>query len=132
MPTAQDIRGTAFQNGSAMLMARIVGVDNQPVTTGDLDEVRYSVMEVDHCDPNSLAVVSGHDDVELPVADVFYDTLQTGGPWEADDTGYNFLHELDISEAPAFPQAHTDYQVRFVITPVVGQPIVWRYLVHVI
>lgn len=132
MPTAQDIRGTASQNGSAMLMARIVGIDNQPVVAGDLDEVRYSVLRVNHGDPNDLSVVTGHDDVELPVADVFYNTLQTGGPWNVDATGYNFLHELDISEHAAFPLALTDYQVRFVVTPVVGQPIVWRYWVHVI
>lgn len=132
MPTAQDIRGTVFQNGSAVLMARIVGVDNQAVTIADLDEVRYSVLEVDHCDPNSMSVVTGHDDIELPVADVFFDTLQTDGAWQVDATGYNFLHQIDITQNQAFPKAHTDYQVRFVVTPVVGQRIIFRFLLSVI
>ncbi len=132
MPTAADIRGTVFKNGSAVLMARIVGLDGTPVGTSDLVDVHYSVLEVDPSDHNSLTPVTGHDDVELTVGDVFDDTLQTGEPWTVDATGYNFLHQIDVTTNEAFPTAGQSYQVRYEVTPVSGQKVVFRFLVRCI
>lgn len=132
MRTAADIRGTVFKNGSAVLLARIVGPNDDAVVDSELQQLRYSVLQVDHASHDSLIPISGHEDVELVVGDVFYDSLQTGGPWSVDAVGYNFRHELDISTNQAFPVAGLSYQVRYEATPVVGQPIVWRYLVRAI
>jgi hypothetical protein len=129
MPVAHDIRGAVFKNASAVLMARIVGFDNQPITTSDIATVQYSVFEVDPCDYNVLTPVTGHDKVELNVAAVFYDTLQAGGPWALDAVGYNFLHQLDVSTSEAFPQAGVRYLVRYEVIPTSGQKIVFRFLV---
>lgn len=132
MAIATDIRGTVFKNGPAVLMGRIVGSDGQSVTTSDIAAVHYSVLEVDHSSHDYLSPIDGHDNVELDVDDVFYDSLQTGGPWAVDDVGYNFRHDLDVSTDDAFPNAGVDYQVRYQVTPVAGQKIVFRYLVRCI
>lgn len=132
MTTANDIRGTVFKNGPAVMMGRVVGADGDAVATSDIASVHYSVLEVDHADHDSLSPIEGHDNVELNVAEVFYDSLQTSGPWSVDEVGYNFRHDLDVSTDDAFPNAGIDYQVRYEVTPVVGQKIVFRFLVKCI
>lgn len=132
MPTATDIRGAVFKNGSAVLMARIVGPDGAAVTTADLTDLHYSILEVDHCEPDALVPVTGHDDVELTVGEVFYDTLQTDAAWTVDEEGYNFRHEINTTTHEAFPVAGADYQVRYEVTPVDGQKVVFRFLLRAI
>ncbi|QDU54326.1 hypothetical protein [Aeoliella mucimassa] len=132
MPTAHDIRGTVFKHGSAVLLARIVGPEGTAVTTSDLASVRYSVYQVDPVDPDALTAVEGHAEVSLTVADVFYDTLQTGGPWSVDETGYNFRHDLPVDSDEAFPIAGADYQVRYEVIPTSGQKLVFRFAVRCI
>lgn len=129
MSTAADIRGTAFKNGPATLMARVVGPDGDALATTDLSSLHYSVLEVDPCDHDTLTPVTGHDNVELTIADVFFDTLQTGGTWSVDAKGYNFLHNLDVSTNDAFPTAGVRYLLRYEAVPVSGQKIVFRFLV---
>ena len=46
---------------------------------------------------------------------------------QVDSEGYNFRHELDVSQNEAFPKAGTVYQVRYELTPVLGQKIVFRF-----
>ncbi len=129
MAIAADIRGTVFKNGSAVLLARVVGPEGDPVATTDISSLNYSVLEIDPCDPDALTPVAGHDNVQLTVGDVFYDSLQTGGPWSVDATGYNFLHEVDVSGDEAFPVAGARYLVRYEAVPVSGQKTVFRFLV---
>lgn len=132
MSMATDIRGTVFKNGPAVLMGRVVGPDGDAVAQSDIASARYSVLEIDHIDHDTLSPVAGHDNVELDVEEVFYDSLQTGGPWSVDATGYNFRHDLDVATDEAFTSAGVDYQVRYEVTPVAGQKIVFRFLVKCI
>ena len=132
MPTAQDIRGTVFKNGSAVLLARIVDVNGDAVATSDLSSVSYSVLEIDPVDHDTLTPIAGHDEVTLDVADVFYDTLQTDGAWSVDEVGYNFRHELEVDTDEAFIVAGANYQVRYEVTPATGQKLVFRFLVRCI
>lgn len=132
MPSARDIYGTAFKNGSAVLMARIVNSAGQNVQQTGVAAIKYSVFELDPCRPDELTVVSGHDDVSLTVGSVIYDTLQTDGLWTVDEEGYNFRHELDVSQAEAFPKAGAQYQVRYELTPTSGQRTIVRFRLRVI
>lgn len=132
MTFANDIRGTAFKESAPVLLARIVGPDAEAVVPADLATCHYSVLEVDYADHDTLTPVAGHDNVELDVDDVFYDSLQTGGPWSVDATGYNFRHTPDIDVSEAFPAAGVHYQVRYEAEAVDGHRLVWRYLVTVI
>ena len=132
MPNANDIYGTAFKNGSAVLMARIVDSDGEAIVQAGVSAIEYSIYELDPCRPDNLTVVAGHDGVELDASDVVFDTLQTGGLWTVDETGYNFRHEIDVTGTEAFPTAGVHYQVRYEITPVGGQKTIVRFQLRVI
>ena len=132
MPQAKDIFGTAFKNGSAILMARIVDAAGANVQQAGLSAIGYSIYELDPCRPDNLAVVAGHDGISLDVVDVIFNALQTGGLWTVDEEGYNFRHEIDVSATEAFPKAGVQYQVRYELTPTSGQKTIVRFQLRVI
>jgi hypothetical protein len=132
MPQAKDIYGTAFKNGSAILMARIVDAAGANVQQAGIAAIEYSVFELDPCRPDDLAIVSGHDGVALTVANVIYNSLQTGGLWTLDATGYNFRHDIDVTSSEAFPKAGVEYQIRYELTPTTGQKSIVRFQLRVI
>jgi len=132
MPDAQDIRGTVFKNGSATLMARIVGAAGAAVKQADLSSAKYTIYLLDDDDPNGETAVAGHEDVALTVSAVIFNTLQTGGLWTKDATGYNFKHVLDVSSHPAFAAARRSYRIIYKLTPATGQVILVRFLLGVI
>ena len=132
MPYAKDIHGTAFKKGSAVLMARIVDSDGENVQQAGISSIEYSIYELDLCRPDNLSIVAGHDGVSLSVDDVIFDVLQTGGLWTVDEEGFNFRHEIDVSESEAFPQAGVQYQVRYELLPTAGQKTIVRFQLRVI
>jgi hypothetical protein len=132
MPYASDIHGTAFKNGSAVLMARIVDSEGENVQQLGISSIQYSVFELDPCQPDNLSVVAGHDGVSLTIGDVIFDSLQTGGLWTVDQVGFNFRHEIDVSASEAFPKAGVQYQVRYELTPTTGQKTIVRFQLRVI
>jgi hypothetical protein len=127
MPQAKDIYGTVFRNGSAVLMARIVDANGVNVQQAGVAAIEYSIFELDPVRPDHLAVVAGHDAVVLDVSGVVHNSLQTGGLWTVDDVGYNFRHDIDVTVAEAFPKAGLDYQVRYELTPTIGQKTIVRF-----
>ncbi len=131
MADAADIHGTAFRNGSATLMARVVGSDAQAIVQADVASAKYSVYLLDDQDPDDRTAVSGHTDVALVVADLIYDSLQTDARWTVDQTGYNLRHELDVSSNDAFAAAGR-YLAEVELTPGVGQVILVRFRIHAI
>jgi len=127
MPIAQDIFGTVFQDSSAILMARVVDSGAQTINRTSVASLLYSVYELDKSDPESLLPVMGHENVLLTVDEVIYDALQNDSFWTIDATGYNFRHEIDVAANEAFPKAGAVYQIRYELTPVLGQKIVFRF-----
>jgi len=132
MADAQDIHGTVFKNGSATLLARVVGADASPLAQADVASARYTVALLDESDPDAATPVAGHTDVAVAVASLIYDTLQTDGLWDVDDTGYNFKHVLDVSASQAFATAGRSYRVTFELVPASGQVILVRFRVNCI
>lgn len=132
MGNASDIFGTVFKNGSATLLARVVGADNTPVNQADLASAEYSVYLLDHDDPDAATVVTGHEDVSINVSSLIFNTLQTDTLWDVDQTGYNFKHILDVSTNQAFTVAGRTYRIVFELTPTAGQTILVRFRVHAI
>lgn len=132
MPTAKDIHGTAFKNGTAVLMARIVDAAGVNVQQAGIAAIEYSVFELDPCRPDILTAVAGHDGVTLAVTDVIFNALQTGGLWTVDEVGYNFRHEINVSSSEAFPKAGVHYQVRYELTPTTGQKSIVRFQLRTI
>jgi hypothetical protein len=132
MAEAMDIYGTAFKNGSATLMARIVGATGVNIAQADIAAVRYSVYMLDDQNPDGRASVAGHSQVTLPVSQVVLNSLQNDATWTVDAIGYNFRHVLDISAHPAFAVAGRKYLVEYALTPILGQVILVRYRINVI
>ncbi len=132
MAEAIDIHGSAFKNGSATLLARIVGQDGDNILQSDVNTIVYTVYLLDDQDPNTRTPVTGHTDVSLTVADIIFNTLQTDAIWTVDATGYNFRHVLDVSSNPAFAIAGRRYLVEYQLTPAVGQMIIVRFRINVI
>ena len=127
MPTASDFYGTVFERGSALLMARVTTADGQAITRADLASARYTIYKLDPCE-NELGIpVTGHDSAALVVDDILFDSMQTGDPWTIDAEGYNFRHELDVSTNEGFPTTNRDYQVRYELTPNLGQKVIFRF-----
>jgi hypothetical protein len=132
MADAIDIYGTAFKNGSATLLARVVGADGANVVPADIGAVHYSVYLLDDQDPDSRTAVDHHANVAIAVAEVVFGTLQTDALWAVDATGYNFRHVLDVSVHPALTIAGRRYLVEYQLTPVAGQVIIVRFRLNVI
>jgi len=132
MAVAKDIHAAVFRNATALFMARVENATGTVITQSSTSSIRYSVYELDADDPDSFVVVVGHDNVTLDVAEVIFDALQNDEAWTIDTTGYNFRHELDVSQNEAFSQAGRLYQVRYELTPGDGQKIVFRFKVRCI
>src|SRR5690606_3959990 len=121
MLNPQDIRGRAFKYASATLLARNTDADGDNIGADDIDTLRYSVLEIAQVTPDTLTQVEGHNNVELEADEIFVDTLQTDPPWDLDEVGYNFRHDIDVTTHEAFPHAGVEYQVRYEVTPMAGQ-----------
>jgi len=132
MANAVDIQGVVYKGGSCTLLARVVGPDAQPIVQGDIASAAYTVYLLDDADPDQQTPVDGHEDESLAVADCIYDDLQNDDLWDADETGYNFRHTLDVSSDSAFATAGRRYRVVVTLTPTVGQVILLRFRVRAI
>ena len=132
MANASDIHGVVFKNGSATLLARVVGSDGSPVEQGEIASAAYTVYLLDESDADTATPVTGHTDVAVAVASLIYDGLQNDDLWDVDEEGYNFKHVLDVSGNEAFATAGRSYRVLFRLTPTTGQVIIVRFRVHAI
>jgi hypothetical protein len=132
MGNAADIFGTVFKNGSATLLARVVGTNGTPIQQAEIASAQYGIYLLDHDDPDAATAVLGHDGVSIDVSSLIFDTLQTDGAWDVDQTGYNFKHVLDISTNGAFTEAGRTYRIVFELSPAAGQIILVRFRVHAI
>jgi hypothetical protein len=132
MPETIDIYGTAFKNGSATLMARVVHQTGANIVQADLSAIQYSVYLLDDQNADSRTAVAGHSNVALTIANVVFNTLQTDAIWTADTTGYNFRHIMDVSTQTAFAVAGRRYLVEYRMTPTAGQIILVRFRINVI
>jgi hypothetical protein len=126
----EPIHGSALANGSAVLMARISNREGRPVEPRDIEAVEYTIAEA--LVSGELIAVEGHTRTPLIASNVLSQSLQTGGLWTVDETGYNFRHEIDVSENPAFPKAGAQYEVRYEITPCDDSKSVVKFLLRII
>lgn len=104
------IQGIAYEQSGVILMARIVGYANTPITQATLSAVEMVVVDAKDG--------TAQEPVLLDVADVVFSTLQTGGPWTADNVGYNFRYNALAAERP---QGGREYVYEFKLTPVSGE-----------
>lgn len=113
-------KGTIYENSGAVLMARATGNSGAAVTQASLSSITYKVFDASSTTPYT-AIASG----TLTIGSVIFDTLQTGAPWTADSTGYNFLWTAPASafanlSSGLNPDQHT-YRVEILFTPTSGE-----------
>lgn len=131
MPEANEIEGVVLERSSAVLLARVVHADDQPIVPAEIGSIAYTVTQRPGCGGAKQAV-SGHENVPLSPESVLYGTLQTGAEWTVDAVGFNFRHELNVSTDAAFPSGGRAYEVRYELTPLAGQAVVVRFLIRAI
>lgn len=132
MADASDIQGVVFKNGSATLLARVVGADGSAVVQSDISSAQYTVYLLDDSDPDADTAATGHTSVAVNVSSLIFDSLQNDDFWDVDSVGYNFKHTLDVSANQAFATAGRNYRIVFQLTPTSGQVILVRFRVHAI
>lgn len=119
MANAEHFYGTVLDNGTCRLKGQIANDAGDLLTIAGTSVASYTIYEIDPNDEDNRTAIEGHEDVALTVADVI---LDSPGSWDIDDTGYNFLHEIDISTNPAFTLAGREYLVVVSVTPTDEQP----------
>ena len=132
MADASDVHGVVFKNGSATLLARVVGAQGTPLTQSDVASGKYTAYLLDENDPDEAAPVAGHTGVAVDVASSIYNNLVNDELWDVDDTGYNFRHTLDVSTHQVFTTAGRIYRIVFELTPTSGQIVLVRFRLHAI
>jgi len=121
--TVGVISGRTISRSGTVLLARVVGANNANITQATLAAIAYQVRDLE-------ADVSG---ALLPIviATSIFDTLQTGGAWDADTTGYNFAFTVPASAFAWTPEEDLAgnpkprrFRVDVRFTPVTGEPFV--------
>lgn len=120
----QLTQGTVATNGTATLLARVVGWDAEAITQADVDQITYTVYRQSATQPPTRTAVELHEDLAAAVASVIFDALQTDARWTVDATGYNFRHTIPLAPGPLFATPAAQWIVEYTITPVSGEPIV--------
>lgn len=117
------VRGRGVARSGTVLMARIIGANAALITQASLSAIAFLLRDI-------TAQSSGTQRT-LTIADVVYDSLQTGAGWTEDSSGYNFRYTIpasDISWTPSLdsagnPIAH-QFQADVRFTPASGEPFV--------
>lgn len=123
-------QGTVATNGTATLLARVVGWNAEALTPADVESVAYTVYEQSPRDPTSRTALSAHSALTAAVAEVLFSELQTDDRWTVDSHGYNFRHTVPLAAGPLFVLPATQWVVEYVITPHAGEPIVVLFLLR--
>ena len=110
--------GFVFEDGTAVMMARVVGMDNAAIQQADVSAAeckayRTNIQPVFGEDSDNDPVET-YDSGALTVSSIVYDTLQTSDArWTKDSTGYNLLL---VIPATAFPLGDEHYTIECKLT----------------
>lgn len=112
MAIAQPIKGQGWEDGAAVLMARVTDVNGDLVVQADISSISLIVE-----DKAIKGTAVGASPYTITVSDVIFDTIQTptNKPiWTADSTGYNFRYD---TLAAQMPDGNKTYVFEFWFTP---------------
>jgi hypothetical protein len=117
MPSPYVIKGKIWEDSGAIVMAYVVGNDGAAITQASIASATYTVRNIN----TGVQVVPS---TALTVADVVFNSNQTGAIWTEDSTGYRFKHTvyLDGSSAAIFTEGETKYIVEYILVPAVAGP----------
>ena len=132
MHLTRDIRKTVFENGSAVLMARIVDRDGVCIRRDQVASIGYSMDELRPHDAPRRKQALKSNYTRLNVDEVFFDSLECGRLWTVDVAGYNFRHEIHASPDGAFPKLGRLYEIRYAFIPKIGAATIIRFHVRIV
>ena len=132
MRFAREIRGSAFQGGSAVILARLVDEVDVLLDPVSVESAVYSISEMPAGEWEPRVVSLGHESVAIDVATAVLSTPAVSNGWDVDSVGYNFRHEIDTTTDPAFPSAGREYLLRYTLTRGGDQPVVFSARIKVI
>lgn len=127
MEPTEPITAAVWEGSHPYLMARVVvrdDTDARPVVQADVEAILVSVFDsgewVGPVDVDGDGVP-----LELTVASVVFDALQTGDVWTTDATGFNFAFALDGTVYLSDGGRVYRVQAEFELTGGEKFPVVW-------
>lgn len=105
-------RATVWEDSGALLMARILGNAGTAITQASISSIALSIFNM------TVDITTASATATPVIATVVFDTYQTGGPWTADDIGYNFLYTATAAQLAVGASL---YRYEFLFTPASGQ-----------
>lgn len=102
----------AMEDTGVLLLARVVDWDGNLLTQANTTSVTVTCYDKNSTPPDKLELTA-----TPAVADVIFDTEQSGGNWPYDD-GYTFKYPMP---ATALPTGGHGYVVEVMITPASGE-----------
>lgn len=109
--------GTIFESSSARFLGRIVDTNGDYIVQSDINTINIYIY--DASDDTLI------DTYLVDKAQVIFDTLQTGGVWTIDSTGYNFSH-LILDTSNLLAKNNYKIQYKFVLN---DSSIFWCYFI---
>jgi hypothetical protein len=110
-------KASVIENSAALLLARVIGADGDPIQQADVSALKLKVFDPDGVLITPTGGGGGYTGTTLLPADVILDTPGTNEVlWPYDD-GYNFIAQLDGSY---WPEGGKTYQAEVKVTPVSG------------
>ena len=100
-----SVTGTIREDSAFSVLLRIEH-DGANAVQSDIDSIEYQIFPHYSTTAHTTATA-------LTVADVIYDTLQTGGGWNTDTTGWNFKHNVAATTFPTPGAYEMEYKVTF-------------------
>ncbi len=114
MPSPTVHTAVVWEDGTAILMARILGADGTAVDQSDVSTIDLEVFDLNSSTPK-IAVRSE----SLTVSVVIFNTLVTSDArWTVDTTGYNFLYTAPASD---FVDGNRNYRFKFRVVATTGE-----------
>ena len=117
--TCAENQFTGYEDSTISLMSRFE-VDGANGVQADVSSITVKAWDTNDFDNTVLSATPA-------AASVVFDTLQTDGRWNVDDTGYNFRY--DVADT-AMVTAGSTYRFEAVVTTSGGKlpPTVWEVL----
>jgi hypothetical protein len=111
-------KASVIENSAALLLARVIGADGNPVQQADINAITLKVFDAGGVLVTPSGGGGGYTSTPLDPADVILDTPATNEAlWPYDD-GYNFIVQLDGSY---WPVGGVTYQAEVKVEPVDGE-----------
>jgi len=111
MPAPRIFKRRGFEQSAFPVLSRVLR-NGVPIIKSDITSISVTVRRFSQAGAVSTSLAA----TAVTVSTSVFDTLQTGGGWTEDPSGYNFSYTIDKAAFPG-PDA---YEIVFLFTPADG------------